>query len=128
MADDEDDVSLTRVVHEDSDVELDEGPSVERRRTTQPPPQQRRLRFWHDPAIRKNWRQIAASFALLLLGTAFLVTAVALWAEMGFSNAIVFLVVGSLCFIPGVYQSYMIFQVVQGVDGYAFSSLPYFET
>eukprot|EP01137_Pigoraptor_chileana_P010318 Opistho-2@59747 len=115
---------------DDSDVELDHGPSShsERKKSASQPTQTRRQRFWHDPGVRKNWKQIAASIALFVVGFFFLIAAVAVWATSGFSSALVFVVVGLLCFIPGAYQTYMIYKIVQGTRGYEFSSLPYFES
>ncbi|XP_031619111.1 uncharacterized protein LOC116338147 isoform X2 [Contarinia nasturtii] len=72
---------------------------------------------WNHPKIRENWRTVLAAVCLGIVSIA---------NPANGSRGFVFLLAGSICFIPGAYHVVYIWLAAIGYRGYNFYHLPLF--
>ncbi|XP_050548883.1 transmembrane protein 134 [Daktulosphaira vitifoliae] len=83
--------------------------------------------WWHHPQVRENWRVVLTVILLLFIGIGLLSVAIAVvLIPITNYNALVFFIVGFICFIPGAYHVVYIYLAAKGCPGYSFYSLSLF--
>ena len=103
--------------------------------------------WWKHPRVKENWKVVAAAFALVIIGlgnqapecnmpnwhrmncyffSGLLITGVTVLVVLKGVQGLVFLIIGAICFIPGVYHVVYIYLAVKGRKGYDFYHLPLF--
>ncbi|KAH9503884.1 hypothetical protein Btru_064077 [Bulinus truncatus] len=77
------------------------------------------------PKVRENWKIVAASAFLSLLGIALILTGlgIALTPSRGY-HCLIFGIIGFLCVVPGGYHFVYIYCAATGRPGYEFENLP----
>ncbi|XP_055310405.1 uncharacterized protein LOC129573636 [Sitodiplosis mosellana] len=82
---------------------------------------------WNHPKIRENWRTVLAAVTLLVIGVVLVCLGIISIANpANGSRGFVFLLAGSICFIPGAYHVVYIWLAAIGFRGYNFYHLPLF--
>ncbi|XP_031619120.1 transmembrane protein 134 isoform X3 [Contarinia nasturtii] len=82
---------------------------------------------WNHPKIRENWRTVLAAVTLLIIGVVLVCLGIVSIANpANGSRGFVFLLAGSICFIPGAYHVVYIWLAAIGYRGYNFYHLPLF--
>ncbi|KAI8749135.1 transmembrane protein 134 [Biomphalaria glabrata] len=77
------------------------------------------------PKVRENWKIVAASAFLSLLGIALILTGlgIAVTPSRGY-HCLIFGIIGFLCVVPGGYHFVYIYCAAIGKPGYQFENLP----
>ncbi|XP_066301146.1 transmembrane protein 134-like isoform X1 [Branchiostoma lanceolatum] len=84
-------------------------------------------RWYSHPKVQEHKAAVIASFLLLFIGIALIIVGIVLEVNVNRDiQPIVFIVIGAICFIPGVYHVVYIYCAIQGRPGFHFSSLPSF--
>ncbi|XP_064612488.1 transmembrane protein 134-like [Liolophura sinensis] len=77
------------------------------------------------PKVRENWRVVLASFLLVVVGIALLITGTVVQVVSGnFLHSFVVFLIGIICIIPGAYHLIYIYCAVRGRQGFSFYNLP----
>ncbi|XP_066301154.1 transmembrane protein 134-like isoform X2 [Branchiostoma lanceolatum] len=85
------------------------------------------IRWYSHPKVQEHKAAVIASFLLLFIGIALIIVGIVLEVNVNRDiQPIVFIVIGAICFIPGVYHVVYIYCAIQGRPGFHFSSLPSF--
>ncbi|KAI8505197.1 hypothetical protein Bbelb_173060 [Branchiostoma belcheri] len=84
-------------------------------------------RWYSHPKVQEHKAAVIASFLLLFIGITLIIVGVVLEVNANRDiQPVVFIVIGAICFIPGVYHVVYIYCAIQGRPGFHFSSLPTF--
>lgn len=91
------------------------------------PPSDLYTHCWNHPKIRENWRTVLAAVTLLIIGIVLVTMGmISIASPANGSRGFVFLLAGSICFIPGAYHVVYIWLAAIGYRGYNFYHLPLF--
>eukprot|EP01114_Cavostelium_apophysatum_P015385 TRINITY_DN4174_c0_g1_i1.p1 TRINITY_DN4174_c0_g1~~TRINITY_DN4174_c0_g1_i1.p1 ORF type:complete len:154 (-),score=21.40 TRINITY_DN4174_c0_g1_i1:44-505(-) len=70
------------------------------------------------------FRTAVIAIGLLLVGLIFLSAAIAMFVKAQATKAAALIVTGILCFLPGAYQTYVLYRIAKRSPGYQFSQVP----
>jgi len=73
------------------------------------------------------WRTLLAAITLFSVGTVFLLMGLGKFFSVGLEESVPFLVIGSICFIPGSYHSFIFLQIFRGIPGYSYDQIPSYD-
>jgi len=84
--------------------------------------------WWRHPKVKQNWKVVAASLLLILLGSGLLLTGIIAYShpELAGIQGFVFFIAGFICFLPGAYHVGYVYLAVKGKRGFDFHHLPLF--
>ena len=87
------------------------------------------LRYWWlHPKIKSNYKLVLAAVLLCLLGVVLMIGGIVVYSVPGLQGvqALVFVIAGVICFLPGAYHIVYIYLAVKGKRGFEFHHLPLF--
>ncbi|XP_072037709.1 transmembrane protein 134-like isoform X2 [Amphiura filiformis] len=85
--------------------------------------------WWQHPTIRQNWKAVLACILLLVVGIVLIVAGILVEAvQREHAAAAIFLVVGFLFFIPGLYHTGYAYFAAKGYRGFDMNKLSIFTT
>jgi len=84
--------------------------------------------WWRHPKVRQNWKVVAASIVLIILGSGLLLTGIIAYShpELAGIQGFIFFIAGFICFLPGAYHVIYVYLAVKGKRGFDFHHLPLF--
>eukprot|EP01113_Clastostelium_recurvatum_P026708 TRINITY_DN3207_c0_g1_i1.p1 TRINITY_DN3207_c0_g1~~TRINITY_DN3207_c0_g1_i1.p1 ORF type:complete len:150 (+),score=17.85 TRINITY_DN3207_c0_g1_i1:39-452(+) len=81
-----------------------------------------------EPEIKERKYTILAALALLLIGVVLLGFGIsALLSGQPSSASVPFLVIGCICFLPGIYQTVILARILLDTPGYTFDQMPSYD-
>ena len=75
------------------------------------------------PLMQPSAPKAAIALALLLTASGILLIALGTIYASNLPDSFAFLALGILCFVPGIYHVFIVFQCMRGVDGYSYRNL-----
>ncbi|CEM27808.1 unnamed protein product [Vitrella brassicaformis CCMP3155] len=79
------------------------------------------------PPPKVPWKTVGMALLLFTMGTTLLLMGTGTFFRTGVSAATPLLVLGSICFIPGSYYTFMFIQIFRGVPGYTYLDIPSYD-
>lgn len=77
------------------------------------------------PVVTRPWKKVALAIGLLVAGTVLLSVGLGLYLTgHKASSELAMVILGSLCFIPGSYHTYIAWKAWYRVDGYDLNQIP----
>mmetsp|Transcript_77166 Transcript_77166/g.195916 ORF Transcript_77166/g.195916 Transcript_77166/m.195916 type:complete len:106 (+) Transcript_77166:176-493(+) len=91
------------------------------------PPAQKYSRLHETPpplrAPKVPKKDLALSLGLFFVGIMFLLAGASTFWHVSFSEAMPFTMLGSLCFIPGAYHTWIFYMIFKKVPGYSYDMI-----
>ena len=82
---------------------------------------------WTRPDLSRHWKTITAAVVLFTTGTILLVCGLNVIRNGDRERAISMIVIGSICFLPGSYASWILWGAYSKWPGYSFSQVPSYD-